>query len=305
MKRRVWGLALLLSAAGLGAEGDGGQPAAWSKLSLGARSAALGQAVNALAGDPNAALLNPALAASLDDARIGSQAAFLPDGRQWHHLGLSRPFGSGSAYAWSLGYAQYTVDQPLERRVGNSGVPDSFFKESASLTQLGLAAWVLERRLAVGLGVKVLSHALGDASGGGAAADFGLLWRSLPWLDLGLAVRDAGSRLGWSNGSTETLLARLRLAAHLRPWGGRLGLLLEGDASQEQALRLRAGLEAWPWPERLALRAGLDGAQPAAGLGLRWPWSRAEAALDYALVVDPLGGAALQHRFSLEIGIPL
>jgi hypothetical protein len=197
------------------------------------------------------------------------------------------------------------VDQALERRRGNTGVPDSFFKESASLTQLGLAAWVLDRRVAVGLSIKVLSHALGDASGGGGAADLGLLWRSLPWLDLGLAVRDVGSRIGWSNGSTETLLPRLRLATHLRPWGERLGLLLEGDANQEQALRWRAGLEAWPWPGRLALRAGLDGTQPAAGLGLRWPWARAQAGLDYALMVDPLGGASLQHRFSIEIGVPL
>lgn len=298
----LWVLALLPSAAW--AE-DGGQPAAWAKLALGARSAALGQAVGALADDGEAALLNPALAATQTRAQMGSQAAFLPDGRQLHYLGLARPFWAGSDFAWGLGYAQYGVDQALERRQGNTGVPDSFFDEGASLSRLNLAAWVYERRVAAGFGLKVFSHALGDANGGGVSGDLGLYWRGLDWLDFGLAVRDAASRLGWSTGFEETLPPRLGLSAHARPWKGRVGILAEADGSRQQAVRWRAGFEAWAWPQRLALRGGFDGAHWAGGLGLRWPWKAVDAALDYALAADPLGRDALQHRFSLSLGVPL
>ena len=112
--------ALLLLAGALAAE-DGGQAAAWTKGALGARSAALGQALGALGDDPDAALLNPALIATQTRANLGDQAALLPDGSQLHHLGWARPFWPGSRMGWSLAYAQYTVGQPLERRRGNSG----------------------------------------------------------------------------------------------------------------------------------------------------------------------------------------
>ena len=47
---------LVVFAGPLTAAEDGGQPVAWSKLALGARSAALGQAVSSLEGDTGAAL---------------------------------------------------------------------------------------------------------------------------------------------------------------------------------------------------------------------------------------------------------
>lgn len=297
-------LLLGLLGAALGAAEDGGQAAAWSKAPLGARAAALGQAVSAMEDDPDAALLNPALVATQRSANIGSQAAFLPDGSQLHYLGMARPFWNESRFAWALAYAQYAVGEALERRRGNTGLPDSTFHESASLFQAGLGAWLWRDRVAAGFNVRVLSHALGDASAGGATGDVGLFWRALPSLGLGVAVRDAASRLAWSTDAVEGIPARLRASADARFLQGRLGLLAEFDGSQLQAARLRLGLEAWAWPQRLALRGGFDGALWTAGLGLRWPWRAFVGGLDYALLPDPAGGA-FQHRYSLQLAVPL
>lgn len=297
-------LMLMLLARVLPGAEDGGQPVAWSKLALGARSAALGQAVSSLAGDTGAVLLNPALAVSQGHASLGSQAAFFPDGRQLNYVGIARPFWKESRFGWALGYAQYNVEQLYERRVGNTGSPDGTFKESASMTTLVLAGQLLEGRLHAGLGLKFFSHALGDASASGAAGDLGLWWRTNEWLDIGASARDLAGRLGWNSGTGEPLPMRLRAGGRLH-LGQRYNLLLELDSPQQQSARLRAGAEAWVWAERLALRAGFDGALGTTGLGLRWPWLGFVAGLDYALAMDPLAVDAFQHRFSLELGVPL
>lgn len=287
----------------LGAAEDGGQAAAWTKLALGARSAALGQAVTALENDPDAVLLNPALAATQQQAHVGSQAAYLADGQQLHYLGFTRPFWPDSRFGWSLAYAQFVVSDPLERRRGNTSAPDSFFRESASQFQVGVGGWLVDQRVAVGLSLRVLSQALGDASSEGYSGDGGLYWRALPHLGFAVVLRDLANRLTWSSDLTESIPARLLLSADGALWNERLHLLAEADAASQQTTRPRLGVEVWAWPERLAFRGGYDGDQFSAGLGLHWPWRRFNAGLDYALLGDPGGG--FQHRYSLQVSVPL
>jgi hypothetical protein len=300
-------LALVLIAAtgALAAAEDGGQAEAWTKLPLGARSAALGQAVSALPGDAGAALLNPALSVAQTGAETGSQLAFLPDGRQLQGVGIARPFWNQSSLGWSLGYTQYGVDGDFERRRGNTADPDSTFKESASQIHVGVSGWAWEQRLSVGAALKVYSHALGDANGGGLSSDLGLYFRCLPWLDLAACARDVFSRLAWSTEASETLPLELRLGARAVMLDGRLQAAAELEDRDQQALRPRLGLEGWPWAKLLALRAGFDGQGWDAGLGLRLTWQQLDWGLDYALSSDPLAAEALQQRVSLEIGVPL
>lgn len=283
---------------------DGGQAAAWTKLALGARSAALGQAVTALEDDPDAVLLNPALAATQQQAHVGSQAAYLPDGRQLHYLGITRPFWQASRFGWSLAYAQFVVGDPLERRRGNTDAPDSFFRETASQFQVGLGGWLVDQRVAVGGSLRVLSQALGDAGSEGYTGDGGLYWRALPHLGFAVVLRDLANRLAWSSGLTESIPARLLISADWGLLDQRLNLMAEADAASQQAARPRLGVEAWAWPQRLAFRGGYDGDQFSAGLGLHWPWRNFSGGLDYALLGDP-GGGGFQHRYSLQVSVPL
>lgn len=298
-------LLALLAAGALRAAEDGGQPLAWAKLPLGARSAALGQAISALPGDTGAALLNPALSVAQAGAQTGCQLASFPDGRQLQGVGLARPFWTGSRFGWALGYAQYNVNQDYERRRGNTAVPDSVFHESASQIHVGFSGWAWDQRLAVGLALKVYSHALAEANGGGVSSDLGLYYRCLPWLDLGASARDVLSKLAWSTDARESLPLDLRLGGRAAFIDGRLQASAELQSRSQQALRPRLGLEAWPWAKTLALRGGYDGQGWDAGLGLRLPWQHVDWGLDYALGADPLAADALQQRISLEIGVPL
>lgn len=298
-------LVLLGLVAALPAAEDGGQPVAWSGLARGARGAALGQAVTALADDSGAAFLNPALAVTRSETSLGSQSVFLPDGRQVHGLGLLRPFWRGADWSWSLAYTQYQGDDAIEKRSGNTPTPEGTFAESASLSQLGVAAHLADGRAALGAAVKLYSHALDAATAGGLAGDVGVWFQATPWLDLGLGIQDLGGRLTWSTGRSESLAWRLRAGLHVQVPTRDLGLLLEGERQDGRSPRLRAGGEWWPWKERVALRLGWDGSNPAAGLGVRWPLGLLSAGLDYALAADPMGGAALQHRFSFELSASL
>lgn len=318
--------ALALATTAIAAE-DGGQPAAWAQRALGARSASLGRAVSALAEDPYAAQVNPALLATLQDAQLASQAALLPDGQTLNFVGLGRPMAQGSDWAWGLSYAQYSVSQPLERRKANTPSPDTTFGESASLSRAGLAVWTLERSLAVGADFKLYSQALGDANGGGISGDLGVFWHGGSWMDAALVLEDPLSKLGWSTSAAETLPLQGRVGGTLRPLDDRqlLALVLEGQFSQVQAAKAHAGLELalpvqWSVALRsapakpgqgdaashgLALRAGYDDGQWAAGLGLRGWIYGALLGLDYAFASDAAAAGQFQHRFSLNLGFDL
>lgn len=303
MKR--WVVALLGVAASLGAAEDGGQTAAWSKLAVDARSAALGRAVGALGDDEGAVQLNPALLATQEHINIGSQYALLPDGSSLSFLGVARPLDLGSEWAWGLSYLQFDQGQLLERRHANTPDPDSLFRESASQVQLGLGGYVYGRSVALGLDLKAYSHALGDANANGGSEDLGLFWRASPWLDLGFGLRDLYSRVLWNTGWLETLPPQLRASAALRPWGERLLLALEADRSTAQETRLHAGMELWAWPQHLAFRTALDDGLWAAGFGARARLFNMAVGLDYAFAGAHSNAQQMQHRLSLHLGLDL
>lgn len=173
------------------------------------------------------------------------------------------------------------------------------------MTQLGVAVWLYERKVSVGFGAKAYSHALGDATAGGYSADIGLYWRSTPWLDLAFVGRDAVSRITWSSGVNESLPLDWRVGARIHLWSERLGLSLDIQNNTAQAPKVRGGLEVWSQKKILASRLGWDGQEMAGGIGLRLPLWGLDGGLDYTMSGDPIGGGALQHRFSLTLGIPL
>jgi hypothetical protein len=298
-------LALLaLCSLGRGAE-DGGEPFAFAKLPVGARPAAMGQAFSAVGGDAYGLPSNPALLATLQDLRVGSQWASLAT-RSQQYLAFGRPFGQGGDNAYGLAFHRSALSDPIEKRAANTPDPDSTFTESANVLTAGVAGW-LWPQAAWGLSLKVLGENLGDASSGGFSGDVGLLLKTLPWLDLGLAVQDFASHLSWNTGSEEIMPRVMRAGAAAYLLDQRLLLSLDLEKSDLQALRLRLGAEAWLLPRQLALRLGWNQGQWATGAGWRMPLfgSKIDGGLDYAFSPDPLGEGYFQHRISLDVGMRL
>jgi hypothetical protein len=303
-------LGLMLSAAPLQAAEDGGQPFAFSKLPVGARSAALGNAQGALAGDAYGMVQNPALLATLDELQLGSELASLALGSSQQFVGLGRPMESGSQSAYGLAYHRSAEDDPIEKRDSNTPDPESTFSNSSNIFTAGVATWLSPQKLAIGLNLKVLGQSLGDASAGGYSGDLGFFMRTWRWLDLGLDIQDFASRVTWNSGETESLPLLVRGGAVAHAWDQRLLFSLNVEKSQVQDFHAGLGAEFWAWPKILALRAGWDDGQWSAGFGLQTGAFGLvsffnDGGLDYAVSSDPVGNGAVQQRLSLNLGFSL
>jgi hypothetical protein len=298
---RSLALALAL-AAPLAAAEDGGQPAAWDRLVLGARSAALGQAVSAQDDDVFAAAQNPALLATQSLINVATQAGLLTDGRVLDYVGLARPVDSSGDWGWGAGWTYYADTTPYERRSGNTAVPDGTFGGSASLVQGGLGGWAWQRSLALGADFKLYNQSLDSSNSNGVGFDAGALYRAAPWAAVALVLQDAGAHLGWSTGLSEDLPPRLRLAARITGLDARLALSLETWAESDQGPHADAGVEWWALPRQLAFRAGFQDGQLSLGLGGQGVFWGLQTRLDYAAGTDVSADDQLQQRVSLTLG---
>jgi hypothetical protein len=301
---------LVLGVAPLRGAEDGGEPLAFSKLPVGARPAAMGNASGALGGDAYGFIQNPALLGTLSDIRLGSQLASLALGSSQQFVSVARPFDSGGGAAYGLAYHRTTLDQAIEMRDSNTPDPEGTFSDSASILTGSVSDWIIARKLSLGVSVKVLAESLGDASAGGFSGDAGLFMHAWPWLDLGLTVQDFTSRQTWNTGTVEDLPVLVRSSAVVRAWQGRLLISGNVEKSEAQDLHVGLGTEFWVCPQLLALRAGWDQGQWSAGFGLQTAYFGplswfSDGGLDYAISGDPLGDGSLQHRLSLDLGFSL
>ena len=296
----------LLAALGgpLRAADDGGQPAAWTRLALGSRSAALGQAISAMDGDVSAAQQNPALLSTQPRIGLASQAALLPDGRSLEYVGLARPVDKESDWGWGIHGAWYG-DSDYERRDGNTATPEGTFGGSASLVQGGLGGWVWQRKVAVGGDFRLLYQSLDSATASGSTFDVGAFCKALPWLDCAVVLQDLFGHLGWSTGRSEDLSMRGRAGLRLKTLDGVFDLSLETVMEADQGAHALAGLEWWLMPGHLAVRGGFEDGQMSLGLGAHGRFWGVETGVDYSAAAEAGVTDQLQQRLSLDLGFDL
>jgi hypothetical protein len=136
------------------------------------------------------------------------------------------------------------------------------------------------RRFAVGLGANLLAENVDSTSRLTLAGDFGARFTGPRW-SAGIAVRDfagGGTRFSSSIGVSAT------------PWPW---LMATAELEHVSRLRVRGGAE-FRWSD-FALRAGFDGINPCAGMGLALGRTR----LDYGLLIH--GRLGLVHQLSVGV----
>ncbi len=290
---------------------DGGQPAAYLKLGAGARALGMGSAQVAVADDAYALAYNPGGLAQVRDFEIGSQTAFLPDGRTLNYLSALRPLRLGAnhqLYCYGLSWTNFGFSDPIEERVANTPDPTGTFSDGENALQLGGAGWLLPDRMSMGFDLKLLQQNLGDATASGYGLDLGTLIRAMPGLDVGVMLQDPYTVLSWSTGETDRLPMDLKLGAAYRLGVRGAGALLvsaELEKSLDQGIKDRLGLE-WTPAAWSALRLGFDNGALTGGLGLRLgPFSDWSGQLDYGVSTDPTAqnqiGGEMQQRLSLTL----
>lgn len=293
---------LLLSAASAFAEGGaadlGTSAAPFLTLGAGARAAALGEAVAALADDATALYWNPAGLAALRRRSVVLSHASTLDSNRLEQAFFAQPLG-----AWGgMGAGVHYLWAPELTETDATGVELGRFRPNDLAATLGYG--IAAQGWSVGAAVKVIRSQViaSDATG---AVDFGVL---SPWLwdkrlRLGFSVLNMGGELNYG---TESFGLPLRAKAGLAlrpaaPWLWTLDTTIPKDGEPFAA----TGFEyLWPTAREvtLALRAGFNSqtvghvsgfALPSFGFGV----SMSRLSFDYAVV--PYGSLGLAHQFSL------
>ena len=304
------------------------------RIGVGARAVAMGSAFVAIADDGSAPYWNPAgLANSPTMQATLSYVQLFGNLAQHQYLAASCRFNNSVALGagWihlgvddlpRYGPLQGTrFDRLLDPRLRSTGQPGGFFsnREDAFILSMaraidlefsfghGLASSSLPARLAVGVNMKFLRHALESARAVAQAVDLGVLLDLLggdrvgaPRRQLSLGVHFqnlAAGGLAWNTPSKnrEPIARRTFIGAAYRqaiPWLSGHFILSLADRREHRGGVALGG--EYVLQNALFLRAGLDGARWSAGAGIALWHGR----FDYAFIPHELGSS---HRLSATV----
>jgi hypothetical protein len=241
----------------------------------------MGGAFAAVADDGNALFNNPAALGEIDKVELTSLSATILDDVHCTVLGGILPFGD--RFSVGLGYVGASVTG-IELRNNYGGLLSrGDYSNNAVVLAVGRK---FSDRSSLGLNLKYYFSDGTEATGGsgrGWNLDLGILQSSWSWLKLGLVGRNllgSNSRINYFNGASESLPITVKtgLKAYLLGSGydsafvSSLEVNLVADADLfpqgSQPTALHAGIEVSP-VRALAVRAGLDGNNPTAGISFR------------------------------------
>jgi len=284
-------LALILFSGAVMAQGNVPDP---MSIGVGARALGMGRAYVGMAEDGDALFMNPAGIAQSSTPRLSSMYSSLMSDVTYSMVGGVYPYGEKSAIGAGFINA-HTGDISLTNADGSAagtgqwGNSVMFLSAGTYLNNLP-AFKNLDRDVLVGGSFKYYTTGgtgandvgdLANASGTGYSADLGLLYPATDYLTLGASYQNVlASRLTRTSGINETIPSNLKVGLKMNVIGNdskaftthsvrKLYLNADYDVNALNSVDApHVGLEFWP-TGNLALRAGVDGTNPTAGIGFR------------------------------------
>jgi hypothetical protein len=289
----------------------GSTSAAFLKLPIGARAAALGGAFAAIPGDPFSIYWNPAgLACAGPQRSVGFFHNEYFQGLGQEFLSYSAPAPRGG---WGLGLNYFYTGSDLERRSGlnedDPANPISPPEGEFGAYDLALSAGYARRypgAYALGAAVKVIRQSIDGERGLSAALDLGAL-REFAWrggeYTAGLSVSNLGPGIKFVDKRYDLpLVFRAGLSRRLDERGALLSL--DAVKPSDNYLSFIAGVE-YPLTGRLALRSGyryrLHGNELGAWSGFSAGAGVAFDKLTFDYAFSPFGTLGNSHRFSINL----
>lgn len=303
------------------AEEDGGYVGAPTQWGIGARPVSMGGAYVAVADGPTGFWWNPAGIAQVREHQGEAAWRAMSFDRQTGYVAFLHPFSreeAAMAFSWTYAGVADLYEYDLD---GVRGDQISNFTNAGTFT--------FGRRfspvLALGATVRYIQQNIANIDAYTIGFDLGIHFRFLRDWHLGkLTVPMSNVRLGgsvhrinqkypwltqeywvkfdntWGVSIDERfpLIFRTGMAAQL--WKDQALVALDVELNEEQDARLHIGAETRPHPS-LALRGGIDGAEPAFGAGFEARLDeKVRLVLDYAYAFQP-GPIDGEHVFSLGI----
>lgn len=314
-------LILIVSGSGLGkaSADDGILAGAFLRMGLGARANAMGGAFTAIAEGPEAAYYNAGGVPFITARQIALEYRFLSLDRNFNYIGFAtgiRPkveegskeiaLNGGLALSW----IHASVDQIDGRDFAGNHYQDFSNAENAFALSFGVMPLNI---LAVGFTAKVLYNRfpnMGDndatISDTGLGVDLGILVKPLPYLSLGLVVKEINAKYNWKTDKVwekdidkiDRFPTTYRAGVACRypyPW---LLLAFDIEKNNQQDWKYFMGTEAW-FQNKLAVRAGLNNGSPTLGGGYQFRLFARPVQIQYAFVTEKYDVAS-EHIFSWQ-----
>ncbi len=199
------------------------ETAAFLKIGVGARPAAMGGAYTAVADDVNAIAWNPAGLSGLNKREVGAMHAALAVDTRYDFLGYAQPTAHGT-----LALSAARLSQGALEGRDDSGKPTGSFNAADTAVSVAFASR-LESSARLGGAVKYLHSGIADASGRTFALDAGGMYaldRLGPGTPLlGLALQNLGPGMRFLDTKNDLPLTLAAGAGYALP----LGLTLAAD----------------------------------------------------------------------------
>jgi len=302
-------LSFVISSAAL-ADGSLSDP---TTIGVGARALGMGKAYVGLAEDGDAIFMNPAGLAQAGAPKLTSMYTSLLGDVTYMVVGGVYPYSDRSAIG--AGYIGSSVgDIPL---TDSTGASTGTGRWGNNVMFLSYGAYLIGD-IALGANLKYFSVGGGGTAsieagaGTGYSLDLGLLAPVTSYATLGLNAQNIlpasmGGKITHSSGVTEGLAHTLKVGTKIALIGeegaalsANKNLKLSGNIDYDYFINsaepglLHLGVEFWP-TNNLALRAGLDGQDPTAGLGIR------VSGLEFNYAYHPYAGISenTTHYFSI------
>ncbi len=287
-------LMILLALPAFAADGYISDP---TTIGVGARALGMGKAYVGVAEDGDAVFMNPAGIARSTNPKLSSMYSSLMGDVGYMVVGGSYPLSDKSALG--AGLINSRVDGiPL---TDSNGIPIGTGSWGNTVVLLSYGTYLSQLPLNLNLGRDVLvggslkyfstggsgSSTVEAASGSGYDMDLGVLYPVNDYIDVGANLQNIlpasmGGKITRSSGASDAIPSNIKLGTKIALIGK------EGSALSAHSTRrlnanvdydftpagsnsgmVHAGLEFWP-VSNLALRAGMDGTNPTAGVGVRF-----------------------------------
>lgn len=217
---------------------NGTASADFLNIGVGGRATGLGGAYTAAANDVSAGYWNPAGLTEIESGQIGLSHISWYQDINYEYIGAARKVNDRLALGISASYLNLGSIEGYDINDLPTGEIASTYNLAAGVSM----GYELSDNISAGVTVKYVAISLAGIGTSAIAADFGLNYRLLDRVVLGVAASNFGQKLKFEN-VEEDLPSNIRAGIAVYPFGSSLMVEVDAEKQMEGDVAVRNGVE--------------------------------------------------------------